>query len=90
METTHTIELLAAPVAVRRDPVEEFRSDVRALIARCNSLEQVIALGERSLLRHGFDAVRCTSAAETEQYLVALFGGAGRRRGKIRQVICRG
>lgn len=70
------------------DPIEDFRRDVRSLV-RVIGVSEVRQLGSVHLSRDQFQAEACTDTAAAEQHLLAIYAHAGRRRGKIRQVVCR-
>ena len=68
--------------------VECFRRDIRSLF-RSIGLQGVLRLGSTHLSRDQFDAQCCSTEAAAEEHLLALYMAANRRRGKIRNVICR-
>ena len=88
METTRSsTESSQTSETSRRDPVEEFQRDIRALL-RAIGFEGIRSLGNSHLVRDGFDVQACTDAAVAAAYLLTIFTEAGRRRGKIRHVVC--
>lgn len=66
-----------------------FRRDIRSLFRSIGS-EGVRRLGSTHLARDRFDVQQCSSEAAAGEHLLALYMAANRRRGKIRNVICRG
>jgi len=80
-ETSQTSE------ASRRDPIEEFQRDIRALLGTIG-LQDIKSLGSSRLSRDGFESQACTDAESTAAHLLTIYTQAKRRRGKIRHVVC--
>jgi hypothetical protein len=71
------------------DSVENFRRDVRALLQnRRIPLEKLRQIGTKHLFRDGFQAESCTSVESAGDHIMRIYEEAGRRRGKIRRIIC--
>lgn len=67
--------------------VGDFRRDVLSLL-RGVSLDKLRQIGEEHLFRDGFQAESCTSVETAENHLMRIYELAGRRRGKIRRIVC--